>query len=313
MSAASILNKRDILPAPVPIARFEMQLPAKPGRGAALQLRVSVPQISGTLPVILFSHGNGSSRIGYGPLVDFWSAHGFVVIQPTHLDSRILALAPDDPRRPSIWRFRAQDIISVLDQLDAVEQLFPPPGNILDRERIAAAGHSWGGQTVGMLLGARLPNPETGSTVNFLDARIKAGILLAAPGRGGSDLEPETAKRFPFLQPSFSEMTTPALVVYGDSDFSHMTPRGPDWRADPYFMSPAPKCLLVLKGGEHSLGGIVDYHSTETTDECPERVLTLQHLTWAYLQTALYGNSAWFRLRTTLASKGEHLADIECK
>ncbi len=51
-----------------------------------------------------------------------------------------------------------------------------------------------GGQTVGMLLGAGLPGPETGETVNLLDDRIKAGILLAAPGRGGTDLKPETAK-----------------------------------------------------------------------------------------------------------------------
>ena len=313
MSAANILNTREIIPAPVPVARFEMELLAQPSRGAALQVRISVPQIGGRLPVILFSHGNGSSRNGYGPLVDFWAAHGFVVIQPTHLDSRTLALSPDDPRRASIWRFRTQDIASALDQLDGIEQLFAASGTSLDRECIVAAGHSWGGQTIGMLLGARLPDPETGATIDLLDARIKAGVLLAAPGRGGADLNPETAKRFPFLQPSFAEMTTPALIVYGDRDYSHMTTRGPDWRADPYFLSPAPKCLLTLKGGEHSLGGIADYHAAETTDESPERVSFLQQLTWTYLQTALYGNSAWSRLCATLAVDGEQLTAVECK
>ncbi len=84
-------------------------------------------------------------------------------------------------------------------------------------------------------------------------------------------------------------MTTAALIVYGDHDYSHMTTRAPDWRADPYYLSPGPKCLLTLKGAEHSLGGIADHHAAETTDENPERVSLLQQLTWAYLQTSLYG------------------------
>lgn len=303
---------KEALPAPVPVAKFLMELPAQPDRGVALQVRVSVPQIAGELPVILFSHGNGSSREGYGPLVDFWAAHGFAVIQPTHLESRTLALAQDDRRRPSIWRFRAEDLISILDQLDRIEPLLTSYGAGLDRERIAAAGHSWGGQTVGMLLGARLPDPETGVTVDFHDARIKAGVILAAPGRG-DDLTPETARRFPFLHPSFAEMKTPALIVYGDRDYSHMTTRGPDWRADPYSLSPAPKCLLMLNGGEHSLGGIADYNAAETTDKNPERVSTLQQLTWAYLQTVLYGNTAWSRICEKFSGAAQAMAAVECK
>ena len=70
----------DILSTPAPVVRFRMELPAQPIRGGAVQIRVSVPQRSDRLPVILFSHGNGSSREGYGPLVDFWAAHRFAVI-----------------------------------------------------------------------------------------------------------------------------------------------------------------------------------------------------------------------------------------
>lgn len=314
MSEAKVLAPRDILPNPVAVTKIDLVLPAYPSRGEALQVRVSVPQRNGKLPVILFSHGNGSSREGYGPLVDFWAAHGFVVIQPTHLDSRTLALTPDDPRRSSIWRFRAQDIGATLDHLDRIEGLLAEQHTSLDRDCIAAAGHSWGGQTVGMLLGARLPDPENGTTVDLVDSRIKAGVLLAAPGRGGTDLKPEIAKRFPFLNPSFAEMTTPALVVAGDSDYSHMTTRGPDWRADPYFPSPAPKCLLMLRGGEHSLGGVAGYRAEETTDENPDRIAVLQQLTWAYLQTALYrGDLAWAAIYSAIIAGENSLAKVECK
>jgi predicted dienelactone hydrolase len=37
----------------------------------------------GAAALSVFSHGFGSSLDGYGPLADFWAAHGFVVIQPS--------------------------------------------------------------------------------------------------------------------------------------------------------------------------------------------------------------------------------------
>ncbi|MYS76420.1 chlorophyllase, partial [Streptomyces sp. SID5926] len=78
-------------------------LPA-PERGRDLRLRVSAPVTGHGLPVVLLAHGFGSSLDGYGPLADHWAAHGFVVIQPTHLDSKSVALPEDDPRRPGLWR-----------------------------------------------------------------------------------------------------------------------------------------------------------------------------------------------------------------
>ena len=83
-----------------------------PGRGAALHVRVSAPLVGEALPVVVFSHGNGQSLHGYGPLVDHWAAHGFAVVQPMHLDARVLGLPPDDPRRPHFWRHREEDLVA---------------------------------------------------------------------------------------------------------------------------------------------------------------------------------------------------------
>lgn len=243
-------------------------LPA-PNRGDDLQVRVSVPTAGDTPPVVVFSHGFGESADGYDPLVDHWVANGFAVVQPTHLDSRTLNLAPDDPRTPSIWRVRAEDLVRVLDELDG---LVPGHG------RVAVAGHSWGAQTAGMLLGAGI----VGSDEDWTDPRVSAGVLLAATGTG-EELVPFAAEHFAFMRPVFESLKTPTLVVAGDADQSRLSTRGPDWFTDVYRLAPGATHLLTLVGGEHSLGGITGYRAGETTDENPERVALIQRVTTAYL------------------------------
>ncbi|MEV6690362.1 alpha/beta fold hydrolase [Micromonospora sp. NPDC051196] len=273
------------LPSPVVSVR-PVVLPA-PTRGTDLQIRVTAPTTGTGLPVIVFAHGFGADMDMYAPLVDHWAAHGFVVIQPTHLDSRTLAVAPDDPRYPQIWRIRVTDLKQAIDSLEIIEAAVPGLGGRLDHHRIAVAGHSWGGQTASMLLGARVLDADGVPGEDMSDPRVTAGVLLATTGTGGTDLTPFTAEHFPFMSPGFTDMTTPALIVAGDQDKSPLSVRGPDWFTDPYHLSPAPKILLTVFGGEHSLGGVAGYGSTETTDESPQRVALIQRVTTAYLRSTL--------------------------
>jgi predicted dienelactone hydrolase len=297
-------------------------LPA-PGRAVDLQLRVSAPMSGDDLPIILLSHGHGhsndlSSLNGYAPLANFWAAHGFVVIQPTHLSSKSLSqlLDPDTPEAPLYWRSRATDMKLILDRLDDIEAAVPQLLGRLDRTRVAVAGHSLGGHTASLLLGARLTDPYDGTEVDLAESRIKAGVLLASPGRGGDALTETVAQTYPFfLTTDFSTMTTPTLVVVGDKDASpHLTVRGPEWHADPYYLSPGPKSLLTLFNAEHGLGGVSGYDAAETTDESPERLAAVQHLTCAYLRTTLYpGDSAWAKARNVLSASLNPLGQIEDK
>ncbi|MGP4046258.1 alpha/beta hydrolase family protein [Streptomyces sp. 2A115] len=299
--------------APTTVVSARPVVLSAPGRGDDLQVRVSAPATGTGLPVIVFSHGFGLSMDGYTPLADFWAAHGFVVIQPTHLDSRTLGIPAEDPRTPRIWRLRIEDLTRVLDGLDALEASVPGLTGRLDRDRVAVAGHSWGAQSASTLLGARVLDSDGKPGEDMSDPRVKAGVLLALTGLG-DDLVPFAAEHFPFMKPSFDTMTTPALIVAGDKDQSHLSTRGPDWFTDPYTYSPGSKSLLTLFDAEHSLGGIPGLEVAETTDASPARVALIQQLTTAYLRSALYGEAtAWKAAAIALEEDPSPLGTLQSK
>lgn len=292
---------------------------ASKNRAVNLQVKVTAPMNGTNLPIILLSHGQGpsnnlSSLNGYGPLVNYWASHGFVVLQPTHLGSKSLGLDLKRPEDIFYWRSRVTDMKQILDQLDEIVDAVPGLKGRVDLSKIAVAGHSMGGHTAGILLGAQLKDPVDGSTVDLMDSRIKAGILLTPPGNGGADLSPYAYENLPFFrEPDFKTMKTPALVVVGDNDPSaHLTVRGWKWHMDPYTFSTGPKDLLNLFGAGHGLGGISGYDVAETTDENPERVAIVQRMTWAYLRSALYENdSSWGDACEAFGKLG--LGEIESK
>ncbi|MEU8840996.1 chlorophyllase [Streptomyces roseus] len=288
-------------------------LPAPSGRGEDLQVSVCAPATGGDLPVIVFSHGFGWSMDGYAPLADHWAAEGFVVVRPTHLDSRTLAIPHEDPRTPRIWRIRVEDLTLVLDGLGVLEASVPGLAGRVDHGRIAVAGHSWGAQTASTLLGARVLDADGVPGEDLSDPRVTAGVLLALPGLGDT-LTPFAAENLPFMKPSFDTMTAPALIVAGDQDDSALSTRGPDWFTDAYTHSPGGKSLLTLFGAEHSLGGVPGTEVAETTDESPERVALIRRLSTAYLRSALSpADTGWREAVTALENDPRALGDLRSK
>ncbi len=296
-------------------------LPA-PRRGMPLELRITAPVTGRDLPIILLSHGHGPSlylpsKDGYGPLVNFYAEHGFAVIQPTHANSKVAGLDAQAPGAPFFWRSRVEDMTLILDRLGDIEAAVPTMAGRLDRSRIAAVGHSLGGQTVALLLGARLTDTQdpAATGVSLIEPRIKAGVLLAAPGNGGDSLSAFARANYTALNPDYAHLTTRTLVVVGDQDVNpHLTVRGADWHGDAYHHGPGSDGLLTLIGGKHGLGGIAGYDAKETDDEDPERLAVTQRMTWAYLRSALYaGDPAWAHACRALADHAGMHGRVEHK
>jgi predicted dienelactone hydrolase len=308
------------IPAPEPAlaASFSPVSLPMPGRLQPLQLRITAPVQGDGLPIVLLSHGHGPSlylpsKDGYGPIANFLAERGFVVIQPTQANSKVAGLPCDAPGAPLFWRERAEELTAIVDGLDGIETALPSLAGRLNRERVAAVGHSLGGHTVALLLGTRVM--IDGTEIDLREPRIKAGVLLAAPGAGGDDLS-ENGKRYgPAFSPDFTHLTTRTLVVYGDLDVSpHLTVRGADWHADPYFLGPGAEALLTIAGGKHGLGGIAGHDAKETDDEDPDRLEFTCRMVWAYLRSALIeGDPAWENACAALAGPAGTLGRLDRK
>ncbi|KAI0378176.1 alpha/beta-hydrolase [Hypomontagnella monticulosa] len=302
---------------PTPVFTFSPIVLPFSDRPVDLELKVSAPSTGEKLPIVLLSHGQGRSKHlnsleGYTPLAEFWAAHGFVVVQPTHLSSVSLSLEYPSGKE-YYWQDRAEDMIRILDQLDVIEAAVPGLKGRLDKAQVAVAGHSLGAWTATMLLGAKNINPRDGTVTHKFEKRIKAGVVMTGTGKGGSDLSEMGRKMVPFYGPDFSEVHAPALFVCGDEDVSpHLTNRGADWHADGYYLAPGRKDLFWVKGAKHGLGGISTWDAAETQDESVERLSAVQRMTLAYLRTELYGDNSWDEACKALKQNGG-LGSVESK
>jgi len=239
-------------------------------RDKDLNIKVRYPQgAKGPLPVVIFSHGLGGSGEGFAELTAHWASRGYVVILPTHSDSLALRKkagqeTPDLLAGPAALKSllqpmdRLADVRFILDSFPAIEQRIDAPGQVaatrpvarlLDRDRIAMAGHSAGAFTTEMALGVKLTNPLTGRQLTFAEPRIKAGILVSGQGTATKTLAKD----------AWSDIALPMFVITGSLDTEPITDETPESRQEPFkFAKPGDKYLLFIDGATHgSYGGKV--------------------------------------------------------
>jgi predicted dienelactone hydrolase len=217
-------------------------------RTKSLPTRVTYPLVGKDLPVVLFSHGAYSSKDLYAPIADAWARAGFVVIQPTHMDSVSLGVARGTSN-PAFWPERLADMRFLLSSLKSLAQKIPALAGRVDGTRVAATGHSFGGMVAQTIGGASYFDPGSGQTVRNADTRVRAVIIMSGAGRFAPLLRAE----------DFAALALPTLVSVGTNDLKQdPTKSGYEWRKEPYdFLAPGDKYLLTLSGADHYLGGSV--------------------------------------------------------
>jgi predicted dienelactone hydrolase len=223
-------------------------------RNRAIPLTVYYPVGQGRwpFPIIVFSHGAGGSKDGYGYLGSYWAAHGYVVIQPTHLGSDASMLKKHRPfynlraikkmtRTRANYTNRPMDISFILDHLPDIEAMDPKLTGLFDVKRVGVAGHSFGAYTTLAVAGAVVSLPGEKPQL-FNDPRPLAFIALSPQGD-------ETGV---FEGNAWAGIQRPFLVMSGTKD-KGLSGQPSDWRLESYDGMPsgANKNEIVIDGAGH--------------------------------------------------------------
>ena len=138
---------------------------------------------TGSVPLVVFSHGIGGSRDGYSYLGQYFAANGYGSLHVQHVGSdRQLWLGNPFalPVRLGHAAQNSEAIDRVLDLRYALDELLGgKQAALFDTERIAAAGHSYGANTTMLIAGAQVE--LDGQKLSLRDTRIKGAILISAP------------------------------------------------------------------------------------------------------------------------------------
>jgi dienelactone hydrolase len=217
-------------------------------RQRPVPVRLYRPRARHPVPVVVFSHGIGGSRMGYSWLGQTFARQGIASLHLQHVGSdrqlwsgnvfnlvgRLQAAAQEAEAIA-----RAQDMRFALDTL-----LTGDLATGIDAGRIVAAGHSYGANTTLLVSGASVE--REGRVIELRDERVRAAIAISAPPFYG-----ETQPR-KVLGP----VTVPSLHVTCTEDVIRIPGyySGVEDRLAVFEAIGSPlKWLAVYEGGSHSM------------------------------------------------------------
>ena len=273
-------------PAPYRVAQYDVDW-VDAARHRPVAARIYAPaDAPGPLPVIVFSHGLGNSRLGYAWLGRYWASQGFVSIHPEHVGADLdvaqhglwhLYRAGFDRAN---WRDVPLDIRFVLDQIARDDALPQPLRGRLDLAYIGVAGHSLGAFAALAVGGMRVDG------VSYRDERVRAAVPISM-----SEAMPAEA---------YESVAIPMLHITGTRDASYAYGTTPRARRVPFESIPRDDQILVTIAGAN--------HSTPSDDESPANRAAhdiIRNVTTAFWNAYLRGT----RLQLPLPARGERVAE----
>lgn len=204
-----------------------------------------------SVPLVVFSHGIGGSRQGYSYLGRHWSAHGIASLHVQHVGSDS-ALWRGNPfgvvARLHAAAQEAEAIARAADVRFALDRMLSEEtgrlGAAVNRQRLIAAGHSYGANTTLLTVGAQVV--RNGQTISCLDPRFCAAVVISAPPFYG-----ETD-----LAAVLSQVSVPTVHVTATEDVINIPGyhSGVEDRLAIFDAITHPnKLLAVFHGGSHSM------------------------------------------------------------
>lgn len=204
----------------------------------------------GPYPFLVFSHGYGGGGLGSVFFTEALAARGWIVACPDHHDrhssvrirtgqekdfdrlgllQHAKEIADSGPRDRGKYLYRLDEMRLVLDGM----LTYDPFRKLIDRDRVAVGGHSFGGFTA---LGL------CGTIKERYDPRIK-GVLLFSTGAGG----------YLFTEAELNAVRIPSMLFMGERERDQL--RGSktmsELSAKIYRHISPPKYFLELKGASH--------------------------------------------------------------
>lgn len=263
------------------------------------------------VPLVLFSHGIGGSREGYSYLGKNWAAQGHASLHVQHegSDNRLWVGNPLElPRRLQEAVTESEALHRVHDLRFALDQVLATPDLAarLDADRILAAGHSYGANTVLLAAGAQVQ--RSSGPVVLRDPRLKAAVIISAPPFHG-EAEPQNIVQ---------SIGIPTLHITATGDDilipNHLSTHADRVRLYEQTGSPT-KTLVVYREGSHSM--FTDRLNTGGQALNPQVKRATLELTLAFFSEVFQGQatplSAWAQRHSALVDrfesrKGAHTA-----